>query len=293
MKKIAIVGSGVVGQATGKSFLSKGFEVAFFDINRETLAQSRSKGYQALHMEDMDLTEREVIFVSVPTPTLNGRFVPTHLLLAIEAIGVALKKATVNRPQKYRVVAIKSTLLPGTTEKEVIPLLERTSGKKVRQDFGICVTPAYLRDKHAEEDALNPRIIVIGESDPKAGDIIEELYKPFNCPIYRLPIIMAEFQKYVHNLFNANKISFFNEMRLVAKALGIDSASKIFELVAQSAEGMWNPIDGTRDWGPFGGSCLPKDSEAFLTFAKEELNVDMPMLEATIRINNWLRERQS
>lgn len=276
MKEIGIIGSGTVGYATGKGFLSKGFRVTFFyDNDEEIIAQLKSEGYHAFHVEDLDLREKDIIFVSVPTPTVNGQFMAEYLISAISSIGVALKKEAISSTsQRYPVVAIRSTLLPGMTEREIISLLERTSGKKAKQDFGVCVNPAYLRERYAEED-------------PKAGDILEEIYKPFNCPIYRVPIKLAEFHKYVHNLFNATN---FNEMRLVARAVNIDNASQVFELVAQSAEGMWNPIYGTRNWGPIGGSCLPKDCEAFLSFAEKVLNVDMLMLQATIKTNERLKK---
>ena len=89
------------------------------------------------------------------------------------------------------------------------------------------------------------------------------------CPVYRVPIREAEFQKYAHNLTNALKISFFNELRRVAVAIGVD-AERVFALVAQSSEAMWNAEYGTHDLGPYGGACLPKDLEAFLLWADRE-----------------------
>ena len=95
----------------------------------------------------------------------------------------------------------------------------------------------------------------------------ERLNAGFGCPVYRVPIREAEFQKYAHNLCNASKIALFNELRRVAIAIGVD-AERVFALVAQSSEAMWNAEYGTQDLGPFGGACLPKDLEAFLAWAE-------------------------
>ncbi len=286
-----VVGSGVVGQATGKGFLSgnMGHNVTFVDISEELLKRLRGEGYQTLHLMEMDLRETEVVFVSVSTPTEDGRIVLDHLVSAITTIGSMLGRAIADHPGKYRVVVIRSTVPPGTTEERLIPILEQTSRGRVGQDFGVCDNPEYLREARAVEDFSNPRIVVIGENNPQAGEILEGLYRPFGCPIHRVSIREAELQKYIHNIWNAAKISFFNEMRQVAIALDIDP-SKVFELVVHSAEAMCNPVYGTRDLGPYGGSCLPKDTEALLTFL-EEMGISMPLLEAVIKVNRLLMEK--
>jgi len=287
MARIAIVGSGVVGQATGKGFISKGYVVTFIDVKEDVINQLRRQGYGALSPSELNLVDQDVVFVSVCTPTVNGKVVLDHLADACKTIGKALKPAIEKRPEKYRVVAIRSTAIPGTLDNVVIPALEKNSGKKAGQDFGVAVNPEYLREKQAERDFSNPWIVVIGTGDDATWKILERLYRPFGCPIHRLSIKEAEFQKYAHNLFNATKISFFNEMRLVAGAIGLDP-SELFALVAQSAEGMWHPAYGIRNMGPFGGSCLPKDTAAFLTFAKER-GIQAPLLAAVIEVNEMLK----
>jgi UDP-glucose 6-dehydrogenase len=133
-------------------------------------------------------------------------------------------------------------------------------------------------------DAVNPRIVVIGQLDDRSGDVAERLNAGFGCPIYRVPIREAEFQKYAHNLCNASKISLFNELRRVAIEIGVD-AEHVFALVAQTSEAMWNPEYGTLDLGPYGGACLPKDLEAFLTWA-DRRGLDLPVLSA-VRQSNY------
>lgn len=287
MARITIVGSGVVGQATGEGFISKGYAVTFVDVKEDVVNQLRRQGFGALSPSELNLVDQDVVFVSVCTPTVNGNVVLDHLTDACKTIGKALKSAIEKQPEKYRVVAVRSTVIPGTLESVVIPTLEQNSGKKAGQDFGVAINPEYLREKQAGRDFSNPWIVVIGTEDDATWKILEGLYSPFGCPIYRLSAKEAEFQKYAHNLFNATKISFFNEMRLVAGAIGLDP-SEIFGLVAQSAEGMWHPAYGIRNLGPFGGSCLPKDTAAFFTFGKE-VKVQTPLLAAVIEVNEMLK----
>jgi UDPglucose 6-dehydrogenase len=117
--------------------------------------------------------------------------------------------------------------------------------------------------------------MVIGELDARSGDLVERMASPFGCPVHRVPIREAEFHKYVHNLSNASKISFFNEMRVVATSIGVDP-DRAFELVTETAESMWNLAYGTLDLGAFEG-CLPKDLHAFLSWAAER-GLDLPTL---------------
>jgi len=97
--------------------------------------------------------------------------------------------------------------------------------------------------------------------------------------------------KYVHNIYNATKISFFNEMRLVAESIGVD-ADKVFRTVVDSAEASWNKQYGIRNFGPFDGSCLPKDTLAFLSWANEKAKKKMRLLHAVIQVNEHLKNKQ-
>lgn len=286
MQNIAVVGSGVVGRATGLGFISKGYDVTFCDINDAVLQKLANEDHKTVHLNDFQTDGFDVIFVSVSTPTEGGRINLSHIKSAASAIGTALARSDVST---YPVITVRSTVPPGTVENTLVPILERCSGKTMGIDFGVAVNPEYLREKHAEVDFCSPWMIVIGTNENRSWDILKELYTPFGCSIHGLSIKETEFQKYVHNLFNANKTSFFNEMRLVANFLGVET-SRVFELVTKSAEGMWHPAYGTRDMGPFGGSCLPKDTQAFLSFAKEQ-GIDMPLLKATIFVNQEIERR--
>lgn len=198
---------------------------------------------------------------------------------------------TLRRMKHYPVVVSKSTNPPGTVRRVIIPTLELFSNKKAGQDFGVAVEPEYLREKHALSDAEKPRLFTVGTDDRHAGHILAWLRAPFGCRVEQLNLEEAEMQKYVHNLFNAAKISFFNEMRVVCRKAGLDP-EKIFPLVAETAEASWNPEYGVRDFGPFNGMCLPKDTAGFLSWVRERLGYDMPLLSAIIEVNTRLIAEQ-
>lgn len=283
--KIAIVGPGVVGKATGRAFIDKGFEVGFIGRSEEQIEKLRAEGYTAYGRKDMmdGDYDYDITFFTVSTPTHNGKINLDGMELAALDLAKRLRKT-----KNYHVVVVKSTCPPGTTESLVLKTLEEFSGKKAGKDFGVCMNPEYLREVSAYEDSIKPWLIVIGEYDKKSGDTLEQVYKSFKAPIYRCSLAEAEMQKYVHNLFNAVKITFFNEMRQVAKKIGSD-ADKIFHYTTLSSEGILNPVYGTKDKGPYSGACLPKDTKAFLHFAKSK-KMDLPLLKATIEVNEKLKE---
>ena len=180
---------------------------------------SRSAGPRASRrspMTGLDLVGVDVVLVSVSTPTSAGGIDLRHLEAAVATIGDALGRASSSEPGRYRVVIVRSTVPPGTTEDVVIPLLEAEAGLQAGLDFGVCMSPEYLRQRSAVSDSVAPRLVVIGQLDDRSGDVAERLNAGFGCPVYRVPIREAEFQKYAHNLTNASKISFFNELRRVA-----------------------------------------------------------------------------
>jgi UDPglucose 6-dehydrogenase len=280
---VVAVGAGVVGHAHGAALLQLGHRVAFSDIDEDVLEQRRTEGLPTFAMDQLDLFDVDVVLVAVPTPNADGAIDLRHLESAVATIGGALGRASSAEPGRFRVVVIRSTVPPGTTEEFVIPLLEANAGLLAGSDFGVCVSPEFLRQRIAERDAESPRIVVIGELDARSGDVVERLNAGFGCPLVRIPIREAELQKYVHNLSNAAKIALFNELRRVAISIGAD-AERVFALAAESAESLWNPAYGTHDLGPYGGACLPKDLEAFLAWGSRQ-GLDLPILSAIEQSN--------
>jgi UDPglucose 6-dehydrogenase len=280
MSRITIVGSGVVGRATGKGFIEHGNSVTFVDVDEVTINRLTAAGYSAVYPSDMELSGVDAVFVSVTAPTTPSGIDLSYLEQACKSLGMAIAECDTSP-----VIVFRCTIPPGTTRDFLIPLLEQASGKSPGEDFGVCYNPEYLRAYCAERDFLHPRVVTIGH-DPSSNHFtrrVEDIYAAFGAPIYRCGYEEAEFQKYVHNLFNATKISFFNEMRAAARALGLDPGLA-FHFTALSAQGMWDALYGSRDDGPYGGTCLPKDVGAWLSFA-EHSGLAAPLLSAVREVN--------
>ncbi|TMK37021.1 MAG: UDP-glucose/GDP-mannose dehydrogenase family protein [Actinobacteria bacterium] len=279
---IAVIGSGVVGTATGAGFTAKGHRVVFCDVDPERVALLKSRGFDAVHASALVDVRASAYLISVPSPTVDERVDTSYVREAAVAVGRAIVSAK-HRP----VVVVRSTVPPGTTERIVIPALELASGRRAGRDFGVCMNPEFLRAATAERDFLEPRVIVIGALDEASAEALRRLYTPWgDVPVHVMSLRTAEATKYVANLFNATKISFFNEMHRALRALSAEPESA-FEAVALGAEGMWNPRYGTRGGLPYGGICLPKDAVGFLGFARDHgLGHLLPMLRATIHVND-------
>lgn len=272
---IAIIGSGVVGQATGMGFATHNQSVVFNDIDNKKLLSLSAKGYKTTRDLKKAVQDSELIFVCVPTPTVNKKVDISYLWSATKSIGTVLKKA-----KNFPVIVFRSTAPPQTTRTQLLPLLESFSRLKAGKDFGVCMNPEFLRESTPLDDFLNPDRIVIGELEEKSGDILERLYQPFNSPITRTSLDSAEMIKYASNLFLATKISFFNEIHMICRELGLDS-KVVGETVALDRRiGKY----GTRGGKPFGGMCFPKDLAGFITFAKSK-GVNPKLLEAVEEIN--------
>lgn len=284
--KICVIGPGIVGSATGKAFIAKGLDVSFLGVDREKIEEFKKNGYKAYVHEDFynGNYDFDISIFTVPTPTINGKIDLSYLYNASLDLGKRLAHR-----DNYHLVVVKSTVVPGTSENLVAKTLEKYSEKKLGKDFGLCMNPEYLREETAYQDTIEPWIIVIGEYDKKSGDILNDVYLKFDAPVYRTSIKEAEIQKYVHNLFNATKITFFNEIREIGHKLGLDM-ERIFKLTAISSEGMWNPKYGIRNKGPFSGSCLPKDTQAFLSWTIEN-GFSAELLKTTIDVNESLKDR--
>ncbi|QQS60868.1 MAG: NAD(P)-binding domain-containing protein [Candidatus Moraniibacteriota bacterium] len=283
MKRVAVIGSGVVGSATGKGFLEKGHDVVFYDVREETIANLRKQGLSAEHINNVDVQKSDIFFFVVSTPTENGKVNLKYLKNAVTVLGKKLKKR-----KEYFVVVVRSTVPPRTTQDIISPILEKMSGKKAGKDFGLAMNPEYLREVSAEEDFSHPWVLTLGSLDERTKLFLDEIFSGYSCPVHHVSLSEAETQKYVHNLFNAVKIAFFNEMRIASKEIGIDP-DRIFEITTESAEGIWNKKYGIKNIGPFDGMCLPKDTQAFFHWAKKR-GIRMGLLGSTIQSNKYFEE---
>ncbi len=293
---VSIVGTGYVGLSTGVGFSSKGNKVTCVDIieekveriNRgespiyepgleEKLKDSISRGlFRATTDLGKALEFTEVTFVSVGTPSREDGSIDLSFIEKVsEQIGKAL-----GEKDSYHVVVVKSTVVPGTTEDVVMKNLEKESGKKAGEDFGVCMNPEFLREGKAMEDFLNPDRVVIGELDSRSGDVLEKLYGNFDAEILRTKIKVAEMIKYTANSFLATKISFSNEIGNICKRMGID----VYDVM--EGVGLDKRISPLFLWAGagFGGSCFPKDVEALVSKARV-LGAEPELLDRTLSVN--------
>jgi UDPglucose 6-dehydrogenase len=278
MARIVVVGSGVVGTATGKGFADFGHAVQFVDINQNRVEELRAQGYAASTTIDLSGPPCFIV-LTLPTPNVGRRYDLGPLEAGTRSVGEALRQASA-----FHTVLVRSTVPPGTCDNLVQPVLEAASGRRVGEDFALASNPEFLRAASAREDFLMPWMTVVGSRSRRTVERLMELYRPFGGEIRTFPNpIEAELVKCAHNLFNATKISFWNELSLVSHQLGI-RLDRVAGTVARSAEGSVNPEYGIRAGRPFGGACLPKDTNGFLGFAVD-LGVEMPVLEAVLRVN--------
>jgi GDP-mannose 6-dehydrogenase len=227
-------------------------------------------------------TDLSLICVGTPSQ-LNGSLDLRFVRRVCEEIGTALKE----KPG-FHVVVARSTMLPGTMKDVVIPTLEEWSGKTAGVEFGVCNNPEFLREGTAVFDYRHPPKTVIGETDPRSGDLLAALYEGLDAPLIRTPIAVAEMVKYTDNVWHALKVAFANEIGNVCKAIGIDSHA-VMDIFCKDTKLNLSPYYMKPGFA-FGGSCLPKDVRA-LTYKARSLDVETPVLSAILPSNIHQIER--
>jgi UDPglucose 6-dehydrogenase len=287
--KIIIIGSGRVGQATGRGLLFHGHQVTFLDKNPAVVASLLKMGLSAFSVESNDrqlinfVKQTDIIMVCVDTPA-DSETKATNLQPIKESIVVVSRMLQAN--DNGPVVVIRSSVPPLTTEKLLIPLLEAGSGLVANEDFGVCVNPEFSRANNLDHDFVHPRAIVIGELNWASGNVLERLYRPFGIQLYRTTLREAEMAKYISDIRDALVLSFNNEMWLLGRQLDIDTdlASHIATYTAESA---WNPQYGSIGGYPCEENCLPVEINTLLHIAGG-MSQKMPLLAAILEINDEL-----
>jgi GDP-mannose 6-dehydrogenase len=194
-----------------------------------------------------------------------------------EQIGLALREK-----DDHHVIALRSTVLPGTTTGMLIPTLEEASGKLAGRDFSVCMNPEFLREGSSLRDFYHPPFTIIGAQTELAGAKLAELYTGIKAPLHITAIGVAEMLKYACNCFHGVKVTFANEIGNLCKALGTDS-HEVMRLFCEDTKLNISP-SYLRPGFAFGGSCLGKDLRAAVYRAKE-LDVDTPVLSGVLESN--------
>jgi UDPglucose 6-dehydrogenase len=292
MKKIGIIGSGVVGSATGKGFHRLGHDVLFYDIAKQRLLTLMEEGYQIASSVKDIIDKTDISFVCVNTPNnSSGEQDLSQLISVLYDITNALR--TIDRrdeqQQRPHLIVFRSTMLPGTMRSIVINYLETNcSSSRIGRDYDVCYNPEFLRQNTAFDDFFRPDRVVIGEEGKGASQPLKEIYQQLTGNIIVTSFEAAEMIKYTSNCFLSLKISFFNEIGLVCKQMGIDDKAVSLGVSMDKRIGNY----GTQFGKPFEGACLPKDTEALAGFIRNlQLNPDL--LQVALDINRKMEELTS
>ena len=295
---IAVFGLGYVGCISAACLAQQGHRVYGVDVSetkvglindgRSPIVEKQIDDILAAQVDAGRLTattdaaeavqQTDVALICVGTPSqANGDLDLSFVDSVSGNIGRALKAK-----EDFYVVAVRSTMLPGSIGEVVVPALEQASGKCAGEAFGVCLNPEFLREGTAVEDYKNPPFTLVGADDERTANLVAELYAPLNAPLYVTGIGAAEMVKYTSNAFHALKISFANEIGLLCKQMNIDShlVMDIFTKDKQLNISEKYLMPGFA----FGGSCLPKDLRA-ITYRAKTLDLELPVLKAILPSN--------
>ena len=280
---LSVIGMGKLGLPMAACLANRGYKVIGVDQNPD-LVRAINAGQNPIyepglddlmksvqgHLETTDdfgyaIKNSVATFVFVPTPSEeDGSYSSRYVEVASENIAEELKNKN-----SFHLVVIRSTIIPGTTERKIRPLIENISEKKCGQGFGLCYNPEFLAIGKVISDFLNPDVVLIGESEPKSGELLSEIYRKVcqnSPPIVRTNIYNAELAKISLNTFITMKMSFANiiaelcekipggDVDVISSVLGFDSRIGRKYLTGGLA---------------YGGPCFPRDNKAFASFSEE------------------------
>jgi GDP-mannose 6-dehydrogenase len=293
--KANIFGLGYVGCVSAACLAESGHEVTGIDVDRSKIdlinggnspiiepgledLVKKAVGANRLRASTCPSGEADVSIICVGTPSSeNGSLNFNHIDDVARQIG-----AYIGGLQSFHVVNVRSTVLPGTVEGRIVPLLEAQSGKKAGVDFGVCMNPEFMREGSSVHDFFNPPFTLIGELNERSGAGVAALYEGVKAPLHKTQIKVAEMLKYASNSFHAVKVTFANEIGNICKSLGVDSHD-VMRLVCLDTKLNISPYYMKPGFA-FGGSCLPKDLRA-LTYKARQLDVDIPLLTSIMPSN--------
>ncbi len=283
---IGVIGLGFVGLTTALGFSEKGYTVYGYDIDKgktDYLKKKKIPFHEPSLPEILDknldktffieesllevVSKSEIIFYCVGTPTKeNGGADLTYIYNAIDE---TLSSQIVD---DYKVLVIKSTVPPSTTEQIISPYIE-SKGYKIGFNLGLANNPEFLREGYAWDDFMNPDRIVIGTNDNKSAQILKKYYEPFNTEMHLVSFNTGEFIKYLSNTLLSTLISYSNEMSMIAKTIGNIDIAKSFSILHEDKRWSGEPAKMSTYVYPgcgFGGYCLPKDTEALYKESKNK-----------------------
>jgi GDP-mannose 6-dehydrogenase len=296
--RVSVFGLGYVGCVTAACLAELGHRVVGVDVDplkvdcinlgrapfyerglADLVASNVGAGRLRAGLDDAEaIRDSDLALICVGTPSnWDGSVNLAHLRSVFHSIGKQLRDR-----DSYFVIALRSTVLPHLVEGELLPLLEKSSGKKIGAGIGFVCNPEFLREGSAIDDFYDTPLTLIGETNPKAGDMVAALYKKVTGPLIRTDPRTAFLAKYTSNAFHALKVVFANEMGSLATELSVDG-QKLMEILCQDTK-LNLSSHYLRPGFSFGGSCLPKDLRALMTESQRR-NLKLPILDSVLLSN--------
>ena len=301
---VSVVGLGKLGSPIAAVLASKGHKVFGVDLNQHFVDSINSAKAPVQEPSLTDLFEQyshsieastnykrailhsSITLIILPTPSdENGRFINDFLLQAVESIGSVLQEK-----DSYHLIVIKSTVMPGSMDGVICKALAKTSNKIVGQDIGLCYSPEFIALGSVIKNLKNPDLILIGQSDQKAGDLLESLYHSVveNQPkIKRMNFINAEITKLAINTYVTTKISYANMISEVCENLPFADCDEVLSAVGLDSRIGHKYLKGAV---AYGGPCFPRDNMAFRTLANN-IGARSDLAQATDQINEHQLQR--
>jgi UDPglucose 6-dehydrogenase len=298
IKSVSVCGLGKLGACMAATFAARGYSVVGVDIDSEKvrkvnagqapvdepmLAETMGEGRESLRAtaDPADAVATDASFFIPPSPSLpDGSFSTEYLLNAMRPVAQAVKKAG----KTGHIFVCSSTTTPGAVDSVLIPMLENETSWKCGAEFSVCYNPEFIALGNVINGLLEPDMVLIGESDPGAGDALEQLYRNYTrnkCRIARMSIISAELTKISVNSYITMKISFTNQLRMIAEKFPKADINTILDAIGTDTRIGKKYL---RAGLSYGGPCFPRDNR-LLAYTARQTGGAAPLAEASDKVN--------
>ncbi len=304
IKSASVFGLGKLGACTAATLAQRGFEVVGVDIDPDKvrkinaglppveeplLAETIAAGRARLRatQDVREAVPTDVSFFIPPSPSLpDGSFSTEFLLRAMQPMAKAVREAG----KRQHLFVCSSTTTPGAMDQVLIPMLEKETGWSCGTDFGVCYNPEFIALGNVVNGLLEPDLVLIGESDPESGGRLEALYKSYNRNqprVARMSIISAELTKISVNSYITMKISFTNQLRLIAERFPKANIHDVLEAIGSDSRINKKYL---RAGLSYGGPCFPRDNR-LLAYTARQMGLEAPLAEAADRVNELTKQK--
>ncbi len=304
LKSVSVFGLGKLGACIAATLAERGLDVVGVDVDPEKVRQinaglppvdeprlaetiARGKSRLRASLDPAEAVATQATFFIPPSPSLpDGSFSNEFLLKSMQPLAAALGRAG----KKGHIFICSSTTTPGACDRVLIPMLERELNGVCGTDFHFCYNPEFIALGNVIQGLLEPDLVLIGESDPAAGAVLENLYRHYNTNqprIARMAIVSAELTKIALNSYITMKISFTNQLRMIAETFDKADIRDILGAIGSDSR------VGSKYLRPglsYGGPCFPRDNR-LVAYTARQAGLDAPLAEASDRVNEAAKVR--